>query len=484
MTEEVVPGARFSTCANVLWQLQPKIEDDMELARHGLSYEPFGNMVALFEDAKRIVRSNDGERTAEEVRALNPNDAERLPDWNRFWQRAATLIHHFLLRDAPSLDEVRAQARRQGDEEILDVLLTKSKQEVCDSFFEDERVKATFLDGEDVGLQAPGGALIEAWWKTGGFTRPGSLGGTYVRGGMGSVAEAMRSAAEEAGVRVLTNSPVERILREDGAVTGVELADGQRLLADTVVSNADPKRTFDRLLAGPTAGAEEIPSPEWSTRIGYQKFHSVVRELPDLREYFGGEQPPPKECATLKISPSLELSNQAFAAAEAGELPEVPVIGGMFIPSIFDPQLAPAGHHTLSAWVLYAPGQLASGSWDAAREEAGRRFISRTTEFIPNFEESLVDWRILLPGDLEARNLSTDGNIRHLDVVPDQFLGSRPAPGWGHRSPVRGLYLCGAGTHPGGEVSGAPGFNAARCLLQDLDLAGNRAPEDVGVGPV
>jgi phytoene dehydrogenase-like protein len=471
VTEELIPGARFSTCANVLWQLQAKVEDDMELERHGLRYDPVGNRIALYYDAEKLVCSADGESTAAEVGRLNAKDGRRFGDWSRFWLRAASLMHAFALRDAPSLDELRLQARRAGDEDVLDALLTKSAEEVGDMFFEDERVKAAFTSAEDFGPVAPGGALVEAWWKTGALTRTGGVGGAFVEGGMGSVTEAMRRAAEEAGVEVLENVEVRQIHRQGGAVAGVDLVDGRRIVSDTVVSNADPKSTFDRLLGDTGPGLE----PEWSTRVGYQKFHALVRELPDLRGYFDGEQPPARESAMLRICPSLDVVREAHAAALAGELPEVPVIAGLFIPSIFDPALAPAGHHTVSAWVPYAPGELASGTWDAARDEAGRRLISRIAEFVPNFAQSLVDWRLLLPPDLEAKYAMTDGNIRHLDVVPSQFLGGRPAPGWGHRSPVPGLYLCGAGTHPGGEVTGANGFNAARCVLEDVGLAENDA---------
>jgi phytoene dehydrogenase-like protein len=273
----------------------------------------------------------------------------------------------------------------------------------------------------------------------------------------------MAHAAEEAGATIVTDVPVRAILREGEIASGVELCDGRRIRAESVISNADPKRTFGGLLGEP---AEELDD-RWDTKIGYQKFHAVVRELPDLKDYFDGVEPSPESTALLRIAPSTKVCRDALAAAQAGELPEIPVVGGMFAPTIFDPSLGPDGMHTVSAWIPYAPGRLAHGSWDAARDEAGRRFIARVTEFVPNFRASLVDWKLLLPIDIAERNSMTDGNIRHLDMVADQFWDRRPAPGWGHRSPVGGLYLCGAGTHPGGEVTGANGFNAARAVLDD-----------------
>lgn len=260
-----------------------------------------------------------------------------------------------------------------------------------------------------------------------------------------------------------------KILQEGNTAVGIELADGRRVTARTVVSNADPKRTFSELLGD----VEAVRRNEWSTNISYQKFHSVVSELPDLRAYFDGEQPDPRKSALLRIAPSMQLNREALSAAQEGELPEVPFIGAIFIPSVFDSSLAPAGHHALSAWIGYAPGRLAHGSWDAAREEAGKRFINRVQEFIPNFADSLVEWKMLLAVDIEARTSLTDGNIRHLDVVPGQYWDDRPVKGWGQRTPVDRLYLCGVGTHPGGEVTGAPGFNAARAIREDEEVGSN-----------
>jgi phytoene dehydrogenase-like protein len=463
VTEELVPGARFSTCASLLWQLQPKVEDDMELHRHGLRYDPVDNRLSLFPNGERLHFTSDTERNKAEVGRLNANDGRRLDDWNRFWLRAASLVHPFFLRDAPTESELRLHAQRLGAEDVLDVLLSQTTAEVCDRFFEDERVKATLAFGEDDGASAEKSAFVEAWSHTAVFTRPGATGGAFPKGGMGAVTQAMRSALEEAGGVVVTGAEVRAILCEGETAAGVELADGTCVTAGAVVSNADPKRTFSKLLPGAAPAGDD----RWSTRVGYQKFHALVRELPDLREYFDGEQPAPESIGFLRIAPSPTGCREALEAAQAGELPEVPVIGGLFTPSIFDDSLAPEGYHTVSAWVLYAPGRLASGSWDAARVEAGRRFINRVDEFIPNFESSLVDWTLFLPSDIEERIFPTDGNIRHLDMVAGQYWDQRPAAGWGHRSPVAGLYLCGAGTHPGGEVTGANGFNAARSVLED-----------------
>ena len=471
VTEELIPGARFSTCANCLWQLQPRVEGDMELGRHGLRYDPYEGRIALLPDGQRIVYSANPEETAAEIGRLNAHDGRRFGEWVEFWTRAASLIHPYFLRSAPTIDELRVQAQRTGVGEVLEALLTNSTRQLCDRFFEDERVKGALIYGEDPGPDAELSPLIEAWSYASMFTSMGASGGAYVRGGMGSVTQAMRRAAEEAGAVVVTDAGVRAIRRDDdGSVEGVELEDGSRIDTRAAVSNADPKRTFGQLLSESSRPEVE----EWSTTVGFQKFHAIVSELPDLREYFDGEQPTARDSAYLRIVPTLDGWRQALDSAKAGELPEVPIVGSLFFPSVFDPSLAPEGSHTVSAFVSYAPTRLAQGTWETAREEAARRLISRIGEFIPNFVDSLVDWKLLLPGDIEGRNSMTDGNIRHLDMVAGQFLADRPRPGWGHRTPVAGLYLCGAGTHPGGEVTGANGFNAARSVIEDEIAASNQ----------
>lgn len=479
VTEELLPATRFSTCASVLWQLQAKVEDDLELHRHGLRYDHVPGVVALFPDHHRLVLSQNWETLRAEVCRLSPSDGERLPDWHRFWLRAASLLHPFSLREAPTMDEIRKHAQREGNEEILDKLLACSTQDICDDFFEDERVKASLVTVEDVGAWVPGSALVEAWSHTNVFNRARFA---FPRSGMGAVTQAMARAAEEAGVHIVTESEVVAIISDAGRITGIRLADGRKVEAQVVVSNADPKRTMSLVTAGDHDAAQRFSAlGEWSTTVSYQKFHGILEELPDLSQYFEEGQPSKENLASIRITPSLQVYREAFEAAQAGELPRVPAVGGMFIPTVFDPALAPSGQHTVSAWILYAPAKLANGSWEAARKEAGRRFIARVGEFIPNFESSLVEWIMMLPPDIAERHYMTDGNIRHLDVRPGQFLSDRPAPGWGYRSPIKGLYLCGAGTHPGGEVTGSNGFNAARAIIDDWIAEANTLPADMPV---
>jgi phytoene dehydrogenase-like protein len=296
---------------------------------------------------------------------------------------------------------------------------------------------------------------------------PGTVG--IVRGGMGAITRAMAHAAREAGVTVRTGAEVARVLVEGGRAAGVELADGERLRAPVVVSNADPKRTFLRLVP-----AEALPAPfraqvaRLGTRAAYLKFHAALRELPDFSRFFrnGGGLPDPRYLAQVKICPSVDAFLAAWQDAQAGRPPRAPLME-VQIPTVYDPTLAPPGHHVVSVWALWAPPRLHEGTWEARRREVGERMIDLLTTYAPNFRVALVDWMLLTPPDIEARVGLTDGNIRHLDIVPAQMFGRRPLPGWAeYRTPLPGLYLCGAGTHPGGEVTGAPGHNAAQAILQ------------------
>jgi phytoene dehydrogenase-like protein len=285
---------------------------------------------------------------------------------------------------------------------------------------------------------------------------------------MGAITQAMASAAREAGVEIRTGCPVRSVAVAEGRAAGIRLQDGSVIGARVVLSNADPKRTF-RDLVPAAALPDGFPAriARLSTRAAYLKFHAALRELPDFSAYLGPGFDP-RYLAQVKICPSAEAFLQAWQDAQAGRPARSPLME-VQIPSVYDPTLAPPGHHVVSVWALWAPVRLAEGSWETRRREVGERLIDILTAYAPNFRRALVDWMLFTPADLEARVGLTDGNIRHLDLVPAQLFASRPLTGWAHyRTPLRGLYLCGAGTHPGGEVTGAPGHNAAQAVLQDL----------------
>jgi phytoene dehydrogenase-like protein len=291
---------------------------------------------------------------------------------------------------------------------------------------------------------------------------------------MGTITQAMAAAARSYGATIKTGAAISKILVEDGAAIGVRLADGTEIHARTVASNADPKRTFQQLVDQDCLPQEFRRSVgRLKTNTAYFKFHAALSRLPDLSRYFGGDFDV-RYLAYTKISPSIEYFKRAWDDANHGRPPRGPVMD-IQIPSGYDPTMAPQGKHVMSIWASYAPVHLAEGTWHERRDEIAEHFIDTLAGYAPDIRDCLVDWQLFTPQDIEQRVGLTDGNIRHLDIVPSQFLAGRPMPGWAHyRTPIDHLYLCGAGNHPGGEVTGAPGHNAARAILADPVLTASR----------
>jgi phytoene dehydrogenase-like protein len=469
-TEELFEGYRLSTCSYICWILQSKIVADLDLPRHGLACTPIESSLYLFPDGAHLLFK--GHNAQQEVARLNPRDAANLARWNAFWYRAAGLIQPFMLQDPPSPDQLRLHARSIDEEALLDRLWTSSVADICTGHFEDSRVQGALVHVEDMGDPwAPGSAWTETYHHLGGFTR----GGGVVTGGMGAITQAMASAAAERGAEIRVGAEVTRILTDAGRVRGVRLASGEELVAPTVLSNADPKRTYLRLLEPGAVGPEVRRRVEGlGTRTAYLKFHSIMARLPDVSRYFGRE-PTPREASHIHISPSLEHFQRAYEQAQRGEPAAEPIVH-IQIPSTYDPSLTARDGHAVSIWAMYAPPAPARGTWEERRQEVGEALIDYVSGFLPNFRRDMRAWLLFTPQDLEDRLGLTDGNIRHLDMRPEQFFGQRPMGGAGYRTPIEGLYLCGAGTHPGGEVSGAPGHNAAHAVLRD------RARRLAGVG--
>jgi phytoene dehydrogenase-like protein len=283
-----------------------------------------------------------------------------------------------------------------------------------------------------------------------------------VKGGVGNLATALALAARESGVSIRTDSEVKRIRTQDGRAVGVEVADGQVISARVVVSNADPKRTFLRLVE-----PQEL-SPEFLDRVRNLQMTGVIAKvnvaldrLPILAATEDGVP------AHFRICPSIEYLERAYDDAKYGSASRAPLLE-IFVPTIVEPGLAPLGKHILSALVQYAPYDLRPGSWEKEAERLADRVVGVLEEHMPGFEKLVLARQVLTPADLESRFGLTEGHIYHGEMTLNQFLVLRPVPGWaGYRTPVDGLYLCGSGTHPGGGVSGAPGYNAARQILRD-----------------
>jgi len=467
MTEELFPGYHFSACSYICYLLQSRIVEDLELRRHGFDvYQIDPARFQPFPDGSRLLFWKDIERTQREIARISRRDAQRFPEWLDFWRRAASIIHPYFLTDPPTIAHIASRLRGTDDEAFFDRLLTVSVKELLMEFFESDQVRGSLSHAHDVGdIGASGSAWCYAHIKTSGMNKAEDVG--LVHGGMGGITRAMARSALSAGVTIRTAAPVERILVEDGRAAGVVLENGEEIRSRVVLSNADPKRTFLKLLPSEHIDADFARQiRQLKTEAAYLKFHAALRELPDFSAYFDGDFDP-RYLAEIKICPTMEYFESSWLDARQGRPSRTPAMD-VQIPSVYDPTMAPAGHHVMSIWSCYAPVRLAEGTWDERRQEVGEQLIDTLAEYAPNIRDIIVDWSLFTPLDIERRVGLTDGNIRHLDIVPSQFLAQRPLADWSHyRTPIPNLYLCGAGTHPGGEVTGAPGHNAAAAVLTD-----------------
>ena len=257
---------------------------------------------------------------------------------------------------------------------------------------------------------------------------------------------------------------MQKVLVENGSAVGVRLASGEEIRADVVVSNADPKRTFSTLFEADEISEEtQRRVKRWKTQAGCVKFLAGMTELPDFSGYLGSDYDR-NSVLSVGIMPSVEYFLQSWDDCVAGRPSTCPIMG-IQLTSVALPELATRGGHVMSNWVRYENPVLNEGSWSSLRDQIGEQLIDGITEYAPNFRDSLVEWTVQTPEDIETRVGMTGGNIRHLDEIPSQLLDQRQS----YRTEVRNFYMCGAGTHPEGEVTGALAHNAAHAILKDLE---------------
>ncbi|MCH2212078.1 MAG: NAD(P)/FAD-dependent oxidoreductase [Fuerstiella sp.] len=464
-TEELFSGYRLSSCSYICHLLQPKIIDDFNLHQHGFEvYQLDPARFQPYPDGRSLMLWDSVERSQESIAQFSRHDADAYPKWQAFWQRAAELIYPYFLSSPPTLSELAAKVRGTADEQFLDRLLTTSMKDLVTEFFDSDAVRGAFIQAQDVGdPAASGSAWCYTYIKCDMFSRPADVG--IVKGGMGSITQALADSIRTLGVTIQTDATVEQVLIEQGQAIGVRLQDGTDITSRIVVSNADPKQTLLKMV-----GEKHLPSEFFrrttrlKTNTGYLKFHAALSRLPDFSQSVA-EDFDPRCLANIKICPSVEYYEKSWNDARQGRPADEPVME-IQIPSVYDPTLTAEGQHVMSIWALYAPVRLSEGTWDSRREEVAEKLIDVVSRYAPDIRDCIVDRSLFTPIDIQRRVAMTDGNIRHLDMVPDQFLANRPLQGWSsYGTPVQGLYLCGAGTHPGGEVSGAPGHNAAQCIL-------------------
>lgn len=475
VTEELIPGFHFSSCANLVWSLRPQIIGDMQLYQRGLIVDT-RQFLRLLPDGRYIYSGRlnhvaPGDSYAamqQEIAKFSQADAAAFPQWVEFWNRISNIFGPYLLKPAPRLHEIYAGLSDPADRAALDTVLTTSVAALADRFFESEVMRDQGSPADigniyavDTGLLQSITAALGSYSETGDPVPNG-----YVRGGMGQLTALMGQAAQEQGVEIRTSHPVKRILIEQGRAIGVELVSGEQIRAHHVVSNLDPKRTLLKLVEPEHLGdsfrrrVQNIRS-EVGTCL---KLHCALTEFPQYR-IVGNLTEAQLRGATLILAPNRAYRMGAWRAAEQGELPEAPIIAA-FIPSIYDPSLAPSGCYTWSAYITWVPLQPRGGSWQQLKTEVAGRIFRLMDHYAPNFSRSVRNYVLFTPADLEERMYLTDGNIHHVDGCSNQLLWQRPLPELAQYStPIHQLFLCGAGMHPWGEVNGGPGHNAAHQIL-------------------
>jgi phytoene dehydrogenase-like protein len=473
VTEELVPGFRFSSAAVVLSLLWPKIVRELELPRFGLRYYRTGvDRIGIWENGRTLLLYPELDRQLAAVAAVSADDAWGLLRLGIDLRRFATLFEPTILRPPLSLDRLRLLF--VGEDELLfQRFVLGSVEATLSRYFRSPELLGFFafpgMVSVDAAPSSPGTAYVFAHHAVGGLD--GELGAHgYVRGGMGGVTQALAASAQAAGASIITGVAVERILVADRRVVGVALADGKQLPASAVLSNADPARTMLRLVGPAELDPEFVQSVEQLDYGGSMaRVHLALRELPRYEAApHRGAGPTEIHSAFTLLGADLKRFARAHDAQRRGELPHEPVLE-VTIPSAHDNTLAPAGAHTLTLGVMHIPRDLAHGTWESRREELGDLVVQRLATYAPNVPDAILARRVATPLDLEHAFGLTGGNIFQGAMTPAQLFAARPLDGWSnYRMPIQGLYLCGSGTHPGGAVSGAPGHNAAHALLADL----------------
>jgi phytoene dehydrogenase-like protein len=424
----------------------------------------------------------------EMLKKIAPEDADAFVDLDRRLKKLASYLQPYFMEPPPDihatgiqgfLELIRAGRRMRGisGDEMAEMLLflTGSLADLVDRYFYSDEVKSLILAnnlyGKHGGPHRPGTAMgLLFHLLSGGEDEKQGFSG-HVMGGMGAITQAMAAACLELGVDIRTDSPVARITVCKGKATGIELEDGGLIPARVVVSNADPKRTFLGLLDENDLPAEFVRSVKNIRMNGPSaKVNFVLGEEPRVQGMPADANAAQRALFTLV--PSYSQAERCYNQSQEGLLPDDLWVDCV-VASNVDDSLAPAGRHMMTCFVQYLPYQLAEGHWSDRREELGDRVTAKIAEYAPNVPGAVIARKVFTPWDLEQTFGITEGNIFHGDVCMEQLLFMRPLPGWSHyRTPLSSLYLCGAGTHPGGGVTGAPGYNAAHQVLRDRKRLG------------
>jgi phytoene dehydrogenase-like protein len=486
VTEEIFPGFKVSSVADGSGYLSPAVRRDLKLDSH---VETIDSDVVAFcpqPDGSHLTIHRDLAKTVAEITRFSQADAEAYPKFIELMQALAGVVGalgHMTPMDLPELafGDLRGAiallgpGRRLGRKRVPELLriLPMPAADILNEYFESDAVKGAIGANSSLGVsfgpQESGTAytMLYSWAFSGnGLFRSAGV----VKGGMGALCAAIAAAARGFGAEIRTGAPVARVCVEEGRALGVELEGGERLHAETVVSNADPRTTFDRLLDPRTLGAK---LQQHVANIKYAgtglRIHLALSGLPRFACLSGGSDADASARlgAPIQIAPSLDYIERAYDCSKFGRFSDSPQLD-VLIPSVLDPSAAPAGQHLMSITAKYGPYELREGDWDTQKEAFADVVLDTLADHAPDIRDLVRQRQVLSMPDLERIYGLPEGNPNHGEMILNQFFHMRPIPGQArYRTPVDGLYLCGAGCHPGGGVTGVPGHNAAREILKD-----------------
>ena len=482
VTEEIFPGFKFSVFSYVVSLLRPEIIRDLDLPGHGLQILPLESTVTPLDNGDYLAGWADPDETRRELERHSPRDAEAAAVFGRLMHHMAMAVRPILSMvppdptslapsDLKALLKLGKHFRSLGSERFhaLHKLMTMSSADYLDEWYEFDPLKATKsasgIIGTMMGPRSPGSAYVLLHHYMGEIDGAFRAWG-FQKGGTGAISESIASAARALGAEIRTGAAVERVLVKDGRTTGVALSTGEEIFAPVVVSGLDPRRTFLDLVERKELPDELVEGLErYRFRGSSGKVNLALSALPDFTCMPGVGR---HLRGAISISPSLDYVERAYDDAKYGEFSRHPYMD-VVIPSMIDPGMAPPGKHVMSIFVQYAPYHL-NGGWTNARREAfGDAVVKTLAQYAPNLESIILHRQVLTPADIERITGLSEGNIFGGELALNQLFFLRPAPGWAkYRTPIRGYWQCGAGTHPGGGIMGASGRLAA------LEIVGRR----------
>ena len=479
VTEEIFPGFKFSVFSYVVSLLRPEIIRDLDLPRHGLQILPLESTVVPLDGGDHLGLWGDPDRSRRELARHSPRDAEAAPIFGRLMQHMAMAVKPILgmvppdpaslaPSDLSGLLRLGGHFRSLGAERFhaLYKLMTMSSADYLDEWFEFDPLKATKsasgIIGTFLGPRSPGSAYVLLHHYVGEIDGAFRAWG-FQKGGTGAISEAIARAAREAGAEIRTEAEVARVLVKSGRAAGVALASGEEIAAPLVVSGLDPRRTFLDLIEPGLLPDDVVDAVRrFKFRGSSGKVNLALSEPPDFTCLPGAG---PHLRGAISISPSLDYLERAYDDAKYGEFSRHPYMD-IVIPSMIDPGMAPPGKHVMSIFVQYAPYHLNGGWTDARREAFGDAVVDTVARYAPNLKSAVIGRQVLTPADIERITGLSEGNIFQGELALHQLFFLRPVAAWGrYRTPIRGYWQCGAGTHPGGGIMGASGRLAALEIL-------------------